>query len=517
MTALLDMRVICGDSELVDDARGRSAPAGAEAPRAARRPARGCVGCPSRTTRPHRGDARTRPQGRRRGPARHPGTGVGGLGARARRRSCARLGGCGRDARRSRLPASRRRRAPRGRARAPARGAGRAPPDHWQQIQPARAPGPGRRRPDARRRDDADELVRSLGETARAVAWTVAETVVAAARGGGGTAAAGQRVPRARRRAQLRDGRLALDPDVTVDAATVLEVAARAAAMHCQIERPTLDRIATLGDVEWTPRARDAFIALLRAGRSAIGVFETLDHFGVLDRLLPEWAHVRARPQRNAYHRFTVDRHSLEAVAECATLLDVEPPGDGLDGEIARRARERTSCCWPRCSTTSARAVAGDHSQVGAEIAADVARPHRPRRAGTAATLAWLVAHHLLLADTATRRDLSDERTITRFATAVGDRRAPRRCCTRSRSATRAPPGRRRGATNKATLVRELCDRRPTRCLPTVAWRRPPVDGVPCRAARERRRGRGRLPRRDAVVLRARRTRPRSSPTTAGW
>ena len=172
--------------------------------------------------------------------------------------------------------------------------------------------------------------------------------------------------------------------------------------------------------VDWTDDARAAFIALLSTGRNAIGVFETLDHVGVLVRLFPEWEHVRARPQRNAYHRFTVDRHSLEAVAECAALLDPDDPvGAGPDGDVARRARADVLLLGALLHDIG-KGRPGDHSDVGAAIARDVATRIRLDDAGIE-ELIWLVQHHLLLADTGTRRDLNDEVTITRFARAVGD------------------------------------------------------------------------------------------------
>jgi [protein-PII] uridylyltransferase len=56
---------------------------------------------------------------------------------------------------------------------------------------------------------------------------------------------------------------------------------------------------------------------------------------------------------------------------------------------------------------------------VGVDVARSVAARIGLDAPGTE-ELAWAVRHHLLLADTATRRDLGDERTIIRFAAAVG-------------------------------------------------------------------------------------------------
>ena len=69
----------------------------------------------------------------------------------------------------------------------------------------------------------------------------------------------------------------------------------------------------------WPHGARDLFVELLSGGHRAIPVIESLDYFEVWTHLLPEWTPNRSRPQRNVYHRFTVDRHLLETVAK---LLD---------------------------------------------------------------------------------------------------------------------------------------------------------------------------------------------------
>ena len=148
-------------------------------------------------------------------------------------------------------------------------------------------------------------------------------------------------------------------------------------------------------------------------------MFEALDHVGLLVRLLPEWERVRARPQRNAYHRFTVDRHSLEAVAESVAILDDDTDDGAFDRDVAQRAPADVLTLAALLHDIG-KGTPGDHSVVGVDLARSVATRIG---LGDDATdqLAWLVRHHLLLADTATRRDLDDDATISRFAAEVRD------------------------------------------------------------------------------------------------
>jgi [protein-PII] uridylyltransferase len=259
----------------------------------------------------------------------------------------------------------------------------------------------------------ADDMVRALATSARDVAWIVGEAWARLDDFRAGPR--GRVVHQDRALAEgvvLREGRVMLTARPPVRALDVLEAAAAAAEIGAPFDRGSLVRLRDMESPSWDVWQRAAFLRLLRAGARAIPVFEALDHEGVLTRLLPEWEHVRSLPQRNAYHRFTVDRHSLEAVSEAARLLDLaEAEPLEFDGVVARACRRPEVLLFAALLHDMGKGYPGNHSEVGAQTANDIAHRIGLDSEGRE-LLTWLVRDHLLLADTAMRRDLSDAAVV---------------------------------------------------------------------------------------------------------
>jgi [protein-PII] uridylyltransferase len=207
-------------------------------------------------------------------------------------------------------------------------------------------------------------------------------------------------------------GEIALLPTAPVseDPSLAFRLAATAAELDRPIAKGSLHRLADRmpppGD-PWPPAVRVALLRLLAAGRPAVDKIESLDQHGLLVRLIPEWAAVRNKPQRNAYHTYTVDRHLLETAALAAGLTDrVERPDLLLIGALLHDI---------------GKGYPGDHTKVGMELVRTMAT-----RMGfgpdDVEILVDLVRHHLLLPDTATRRDLDDPTTVSNVARAAGNR-----------------------------------------------------------------------------------------------
>jgi len=209
-----------------------------------------------------------------------------------------------------------------------------------------------------------------------------------------------------------QDGEVVLgrDADPWADPGLVLRVA-RAAAEHDHPIGPfTLERLAGESaplPIPWPPAARGDFVAVLGTGRPGIAVLESLDEAGLLAGLIPEWAAVRSRAQHNPVHRFTVDRHLLETAAAAAEH----------DGDVDRRDLLLVGALLHDIGKGF---PGGDHSIVGADHARVIGA-----RMGYADadldTVVGLVRHHLLLPDTATRRDIDDPMTITIVRESVSD------------------------------------------------------------------------------------------------
>ncbi|MEU6772026.1 [protein-PII] uridylyltransferase [Streptomyces sp. NPDC046759] len=155
----------------------------------------------------------------------------------------------------------------------------------------------------------------------------------------------------------------------------------------------------------WPAEAREQLVTLLGSGRPTVEVWEALEAEGVISRLLPDWERVRCRPQRNAVHIWTVDRHLIETAVRASELTRRVSRPDLL---LVAALLHDIGKGWP-----------GDHSVAGEIIAKDVATRIGFDRSDVA-VLSLLVRHHLLLIETATRRDLDDPATVRSVAEAVG-------------------------------------------------------------------------------------------------
>ncbi len=146
--------------------------------------------------------------------------------------------------------------------------------------------------------------------------------------------------------------------------------------------------------------------SLLAHQDHAIMAIESLEYCGLWSRLLPEWEPCRSKPQRNAYHRFTVDRHLLEAATGAAVLVDMVDRPDLL---VVGALLHDIGKGYP-----------GDHTDVGMELVATIA----PRMGFELPTpRPWSIWCGCIscLPDVATRRDLGDDATLAGVAAEVGD------------------------------------------------------------------------------------------------
>jgi [protein-PII] uridylyltransferase len=154
---------------------------------------------------------------------------------------------------------------------------------------------------------------------------------------------------------------------------------------------------------------------MLETGEQGRLEFERLWEEGKLRDLLPEWETVQCLPQLATFHDHPVSSHLWRAVDEMNALIEE-------DGHYGRVARELDMDPVLRLSAflhDVGKGRGGDHATMGAGIAREFCE-----RLGISETSSSLiegaVRHHLLLAVTATRRDIDDPAVIDDTAETLG-------------------------------------------------------------------------------------------------
>jgi [protein-PII] uridylyltransferase len=166
--------------------------------------------------------------------------------------------------------------------------------------------------------------------------------------------------------------------------------------------------------------ANQLFLSILTSRNAPAVVLRLMNQAGVLGRFIPEFGRIVALMQFNMYHSYTVDEHLIRSIA---ILAEIES-GRGaiahpVSQDILQTTKDRTVLYVALFLHDIAKGRTEDHSIAGMKVARKLC-PRLGLDAEQTETVAWLIEHHLVMSDTAQRRDLSDRRTIETFAALVG-------------------------------------------------------------------------------------------------
>ena len=265
---------------------------------------------------------------------------------------------------------------------------------------------------------DADALMSDVAQAARSVDYLMEFTwhqIEHKAHEGFGRLIRKQRSESVAKNLSVAQKEITIDPlvDMSADPILGLRAAATAAQLGLPISLSSYSLLSTAfkeGKAvlpnPWPREAREYLISLIGAGESMVSIFEALDQEEIIFHWLPEWRPLRSLPQRNALHRHTVDRHMVETAVHAAALT--------------RKVHRPDLLLFAALFHDIGKGEQEDHSIRGERLIAPLAiRIGFPLQ--DVETIKILVKHHLLLSATATRRDLDDPATIQSILSVIPD------------------------------------------------------------------------------------------------
>ena len=165
------------------------------------------------------------------------------------------------------------------------------------------------------------------------------------------------------------------------------------------------------------------FLKLLRQPQGVYTQLKRMNRYGLLAALIPAFGNIVGRMQYDLFHVYTVDQHTLFVVRNLrrfayGTYKERFPHARSIFKRIAKPELLYLAAIFHDV----AKGRGGDHSELGAvetEAFCAMLEIEPPERE----MVTWLVRHHLMMSQTAQRKDLSDPQNIQQFAELVGNTR----------------------------------------------------------------------------------------------
>lgn len=194
--------------------------------------------------------------------------------------------------------------------------------------------------------------------------------------------------------------------------------------LHPDAMRLISANLETIDDeVRRSPEANQIFLDLLLKRGNPERALRRMNELGILAAFVPEFAPVVAMMQFNMYHSYTVDEHTIQCISTLAQIergeLVEELP---IASKVLKEGLNRRVLYVALLLHDIGKGRQEDHSILGAKIARKVA-PRFGLKPEECETVEWLVRYHLLMSDTAQKRDISEPRTVRDFAKAVKNRK----------------------------------------------------------------------------------------------
>ncbi|MEE2694611.1 MAG: [protein-PII] uridylyltransferase [Pseudomonadota bacterium] len=224
--------------------------------------------------------------------------------------------------------------------------------------------------------------------------------------------------------------------------------------------------------------ANKIFFEILTSNKEPAIALRRMNESGVLGKFILDFGRVVAQMQHDMYHVYTVDEHTIFAIGILWSLergdLSEQLP---LVTEIASDLLSRNVLYLALFLHDIGKGRGGNHSIIGARIASKLGPRFGLNREDTE-TVSWLVENHLLLSNTAFKRDIGDSRTVSDFVREV-------------QSLERL----------RLLLVLTVADIRAVGPKVWNGWKAQLVEGLYSEAAAELSAGRTRLDRRERVIV----------------